>query len=580
MRLFILKKYHCLFFFLLIPFWGQAQNNVPEPLHVTFDKDFYVAGEDIWYSVFFLSPQTRQSSIVHTELWNAQGEMILNQQLKVSKPQVHGDIALPPDIPSGYYLFRAYTLWNLNFSPQIMYTALLPIYQPALEGELEPLEELEAYQTRAVGNLQISPIKNTFTPREKVSITLQSASSLAGKAHVSMVVKDLQYVHSSSAILEASKQATNLKANLNLPTGGLIAPEDKLRKRFVLTHPETKVPVESPYVVGFVNQTGQRLVKPVENGGVTFDFFDFFDSTTVQIFDASPYEATYTPIVKEVPIGEVLLAPQIVESMPPLTPEVQQYIQEYQRRFQLDKLFGSLTNIRAQRNIVKATRPTPTTSYAVDDYNPYDGVEDFVKNAVPPLRIRTKRAKNFDPDDPKYDKSFKLYIPNDYTLTRNDRVKKPPLLQVNEYFTYDVNAVMALNWNNISRLDIYNRLLNLPDQFGPIGEFGVISFITRDGETPSNISKSRNNVDIAGYYSPRIFNLPQVGKQGPLDSKIPDFRPVFHWNPSIEIEPGTPLSLDWYLHDKPGTYLIQVEGIWDNGTPILYEKVITVGFDQ
>ena len=565
---------------ILLPLLGQAQNNIPESLHVKFDKDFYVAGEDIWYSVFFLSPQNRQSSIVHTELWNAQGEMILNQQLKVEKPQVHGDIALPADIPNGYYLFRAYTLWNLNFSPQVMFTALLPIYQPSLEGDPEPPGELDSYQTRTSGNLQISPIKSSYTPREKVSLTLQSPSSLAGNAHVSMVVKDLQYVQSSSPILEASQQANSLSATLNLPPGGLIAPEDKLRKRFVLTHPETKIPVESPYVVGFVNQTGQRLVKPVENGGVTFDFIDFFDSTTVQIFDASPYEATYTPLVEEVPIGEVLLAPQIVESLPPLTPEVQQYIQEYQRRFQLDKLFGSLSNIRARRNVVKATRPAPTTSYEVDDYNPYEGVEDFVKNAVPPLRVRTKRVKNFDPDNPRYDKSFKLYIPNDYTLTRNDRVKKPPLLQVNEYFTYDVNAVMGLNWNNIARLDIYNRLLNLPDQFGPIGEFGVISFITRDGKTPSSISNSRNNVDIAGYYSPRIFNLTQLDKQGPMDSKIPDFRSVFHWNPSLEIEPGTPLNLEWYLNDKPGTYLIQLEGIWDNGTPILYEKIITVGFDQ
>ena len=565
----------------LSPLLGLAQqNNIPEPLHVKFDKDFYVSGEDVWYSVYFLSPQTRQSNIVHIELWDAQGELVVSQQLKSEKPLVNGDIALPPDIPTGYYLFRAYTLWNLNFSPQIMFTALLPIYQPAIEGEPLTLDTQQAYTPQVAGSLQVSPLKNSLTPREKLSVRLQIPNSLAGDAYLSMVIKDLQFVDSSPGILKASSGAKNISFNLNIPQEGLIAPEEALRKRFVLKNPDTKEPVESNYVVGFVNQTGQRLVKPVQGGGVTFEFADFYDSTTVQIFDASPYKPTYTPLVSEVPLGEVLLAPQIVQEIPPMTAEVQQYIQEYQRRFQLDNLFGSLTNIRARRNIVKAQRPTPTTSYEVDAFNPYEGMEDFVKNAVPPLRMRTKRTKPFDPDNPTYDKSFKLYIPNDYTLTRNDRIKKPPLLQVNEYFTYNKNAVLALNWNNIARLDIYNRLLNLPDQFGPIGDFGVISFITRDGKTPTNISQSRNNVDIVGYYSPRIFNLTNLDKQGPLDSKIPDFRSVFYWNPSVTVKGGEALNLDLYVNDKPGNYLLQIEGILANGTPLLYEKVIRIGLDQ
>ncbi len=564
----------------LSPLIGQAQqNNIPEPLHVKFDKDFYVAGEDIWYSVFFMNPQTQQSNIVHIELWDAQGELVTAKQLKAEKPQVHADIALPADIPNGYYLFRAYTLWNLNFSPQIMFTTLLPIYQPAVEGELLPAEELSSYQARNSGGLQVSPIKDAFVPREKLSLRLQVPNTLSGNAHLSMVIKDLQFVQSSSSILQAANEAQNLAFTLSIPQEGLIQAENKLRKHFVLKNPETKVPIQSPFVVGFVNQTGQRLVKPVERGGVTFDFEDFYDSTTVQIFDASPYRPTYTPIVEQIPLGEVLLAPQIAQEIPPMTAEVQRYIQEYQRRFQLDNLFGSLTNIRAKRNVVKAQRPTPTSSYEVDAFNPYEGMEDFIKNAVPPLRMRTKRTKPFDPDNPTYDKSFKLYIPNDFTLTRDNRIKKPPLLQVNEFFTYNNNAVLALNWNNISRLDIYNRLLTLPDQFGPIGEFGVISFITRDGKTPTNISHTHNNVDIVGYYSPRIFNLTNLDNQGPMDSKIPDFRPVFYWNPSITLDGGKAFPLDLYINDKPGTYLIQIEGIWDNGTPILYEKVITVGLN-
>ena len=564
--------------------FALAQQNIPEPLYVKFDKEFYVSGEDIWYSVFFLAPQTRQSEIVRTELWGPDGEKVISQQLKVDKGRAWGDIALPANLPNGYYTFRAYTLWNLNFSPQILFSHSIPIFQPELGETQDALTEVPTYQAQQVGGLRVSPIGIKFSPREEIRFTIQSPAISPIENALTITVKEISYAGNESSILTNAEAAKRVDFSLNVPPEGPIEPEVKLRNTFSLRRPDDGTLVESPYVVGFVNQTGQRLVKPVQNGVVSFDFVDFYDSTQVQIFDASPYEATYTPVVSRVSIEDALPPPAANTQVPEKTPLVQQYIQEYQRRFQLEKLFGSLENIRARRNVVKAVRPTPTSSYEVDAYNPFGSMENFIKNAVPPLGVKTKRKKNadgvFDPDNPTYDKSFKLYIPNDFTLTRNNRVKKPPLLQVNEYFTYDKDAVWALNWSNIARLDIYNRLLTLPDQFGPIGNFGVISFVTRDGKTPAKIANSPNNVIVPGYYAPRIFNLTDLSNLGPLDSKIPDFRPIFYWNPSVDISSGEAVPLTFYANDKPGKYLLQIESVSTNGSPILYEHIFTIGMDQ
>ncbi|MEM9722693.1 MAG: hypothetical protein AAGA10_25730 [Bacteroidota bacterium] len=561
-----------------------AQENTPEPLHVKFDKEFYLAGEDIWYSVFFLSPQTRQSEIVRTELWGPNGEKIISQQLKVEEGRSWGDIALPANLPNGYYIFRAYTLWNLNFTPKVLFNQAIPVFQPEIEDSPESPLTANSYQPQQVGGLRVSPIGVKFRPREKISFSIQGPATASTNIPLSIIVKDANYWGEGPTLLNAVEQSKELNFAFAPPAEGLILPEVTLRNTFSIRRPDNGKLVESPYVVGFVNQTGQRLVKPVTKGVVSFEFVDFYDSTQVQIFDASPYEATYTPVVSRISLEDALPPPTIDKDIPPKTPLVQNYIQEYQRRFQLEKLFGSLENIRARRNVVKAKRPTPTSSYEVDAYNPFGGMENFIKNAVPPLGVRTRKKKNaegfFDPDNPTYDKSFKLYIPNDFTLTRNKRIRKPPLLQVNEFFTYDKEAVWALPWSNIARLDIYNRLLTLPDQFGPIGNFGVISFVTRDGKTPDEIANSPNNVVIPGYYAPRIFNLTDLSDLGPLDSKIPDFRPIFYWNPSVNISTEESIPFEFFASDKPGRYVIQMETVGADGKPILYEHVFSIGMDQ
>ena len=108
---------------------GLAQSQNPENLYTHFDKEFYVAGEDLWYNVYLLNPIDKVSNLLYTELLDAEGKLISRQILKIENNQAQGDIALPPDLSQGYYEFRAYTQWNLNFTPQAIYRKHIPIYK-------------------------------------------------------------------------------------------------------------------------------------------------------------------------------------------------------------------------------------------------------------------------------------------------------------------------------------------------------------------------------------------------------------------------------------------------------------------
>ena len=101
----------------------------PEEFIVSFDKAFYAAGEDIWYSIQFQQAD-HPSNVVYIELIAPDGTYLSRQTILSQGQIAPGDIALNPNLPTAYYEFRAYTSWNLNFSPQVVFRTYLPIYHP------------------------------------------------------------------------------------------------------------------------------------------------------------------------------------------------------------------------------------------------------------------------------------------------------------------------------------------------------------------------------------------------------------------------------------------------------------------
>ena len=143
------KIYSILFLSVLLLWKGSelsAQLPQAEYMKIHFDKSFYIAGEDVWFSLHFLSPENQKSEVVYAELFSPEGEQLIRHTLKVENEQVSGDFILPANLAEGYYTFRAYTRWNLNYDPPVMLEAQIPVYN-AVRGisALPKLEEGSYY---------------------------------------------------------------------------------------------------------------------------------------------------------------------------------------------------------------------------------------------------------------------------------------------------------------------------------------------------------------------------------------------------------------------------------------------------
>lgn len=97
-----------------------------EKVYVHTDRDYYTAGEDVWFKAYVTDAQTNlpapNSSNVYAELLSPQGIVIDREILHIQNGGAPGDFKLDEALPAGRYHLRAYTNWMRNFGNMFFFT--------------------------------------------------------------------------------------------------------------------------------------------------------------------------------------------------------------------------------------------------------------------------------------------------------------------------------------------------------------------------------------------------------------------------------------------------------------------------
>ena len=125
-----------------------------EKVYLEFDNTAYFQGENIWFKAFVAHASTLErapSGVLYVDFLAPTGQLILQQKLKIVEGQADGAIPLLDAgtlqtrekhgilaYPSGFYEIRAYTQNMLDFSPDAIFSRVIPVYtQPKYEGEYD-----------------------------------------------------------------------------------------------------------------------------------------------------------------------------------------------------------------------------------------------------------------------------------------------------------------------------------------------------------------------------------------------------------------------------------------------------------
>ena len=144
-----------------------SKNTLQEKIFVHTDKDFYVAGEILWFKAYctdaFIHRPVSLSKIAYVELLDSSANAVLQAKVSLDELNGNGSFFLPVTIPSGAYTLRAYTNWMKNFPAEYFFYKKISVVNTR-SGEstvktVEPIAEPQISFFPEGGNLVARPAK-------------------------------------------------------------------------------------------------------------------------------------------------------------------------------------------------------------------------------------------------------------------------------------------------------------------------------------------------------------------------------------------------------------------------------------
>lgn len=120
--------------------WEQySQRIVQEKLYAHIDRNFYSAGEIIWFKLYDLDAIQHKpidiSKVAMVELIAKDGKAVMQAKISMKDGFGNGSLLVPFSLNSGNYLFRAYTNWMKNFPADYYFEKQITI----LNSQRKPL---------------------------------------------------------------------------------------------------------------------------------------------------------------------------------------------------------------------------------------------------------------------------------------------------------------------------------------------------------------------------------------------------------------------------------------------------------
>jgi hypothetical protein len=183
----------------------------------------------------------------------------------------------------------------------------------------------------------------------------------------------------------------------------------------------------------------------------------------------------------------------------------------------------------------------PSNVYKLDDFTRFTTMEEDLREYVKEDNITNSRGK------------FHIKV-----LTSNGFLDgEDPMVMVDGIPIFNLNKVFAIDPLKVKKLEVMAQRY----YYGPTEQNGIFSFTTYKGDLGGvELDPRAIVVDYEGLQLQREFYSPVYDTQDQAASRIPDYRNLLYWTPTI-----TDKGVSFYTSDQHGKYVGVVQGITANG---------------
>jgi len=122
-----------------------TKDHQQEKIYIHYDKEYYVAGETIWFKAYLYSDgkPSATANNLYLQFTDSKGQVVSNKKFPVLGAVAKGSIAIPDSLPQGNYYVRALIPQMLNYDEAFVYKKNIFVFKPsAIVKEKSPSQNV------------------------------------------------------------------------------------------------------------------------------------------------------------------------------------------------------------------------------------------------------------------------------------------------------------------------------------------------------------------------------------------------------------------------------------------------------
>lgn len=541
----------------------HGRNIFNERIYLHTDREIYIAGDYIFFKVYLYDEELKKlsdkSKITYIIICNSNNKEIIQQCLALSGGTGYGCLSLPDTLKTGTYQIFAYTNWMRNFGESAFFHKQLIIanrFDEELTDAFPEVKNVNDAGSRPEKNgcLTISTDRKSYLQREMVTLKLYLPMNSQANVSISVAEKPPEKYDNTTIMETFSSEDKNIPHSVTGNPGyRKICDYLDEDKGFIISG-SVRNPVSASGIIVALSTPDSvpNLKYSVTNASGKFYFqlddFLYNKDLYISIPDHSKAkESTLTIDDKYALYHMYNLTGSFISNQSKQFIKKSQTIADinktYKNQFVKSEIDPNTRGIR--RNVYYKT------DYRVllADYVPLNNFAEIVTETLPYIRLR-KNVSTYEVEI--VDSENKIFLKN-------------PAIFLNGMLINNINYIVNFGSDKIRRIEtICHRRV-----FGSMEFNGIMSVFTSP-DVKNEIFFDQQSLHLlpVTLLNRSHYIIPEYSTHEKMVSHYPDFRQLLYWNPSVEIERGQPLSLEFYTSDDRGMYIINIEGIASDGTPI------------
>jgi hypothetical protein len=538
-----------------------------EEMFLHIDRDKYISGEDIWFSIYNIDTETgklsTRSIIVYAELLNPWNRPVIQKRLLLLVGRGEGNFALPDSLSSGTYTIRAYTNRMKNFLPDNCFMKNIDIYNPFRVSGFWRKTLTGSSSTNA----------SDFPGENECCIVLKADTIFSRRQKVHLDLELINYDKEHQGVSEMSISVTPAEvSSTNAAVGNKGFSGKKTLLKYLTESDGHYLSGIIKYRDGNVSDSSGFLYMSVQgkvaefryseiDTGRHFSFLlpvdDKFRNLILQ-----PEHANKNMILEiESPFSVILPASNTIRDT--INESLLEVFTGLSFNYQVAKIYGIKSKKEADlkdKTEGKKRRfyGIPEMNIFLDDYIKLPSMEEVFIELVPGVILRSKKS------------GYEMKITNPLTgIFYNE----PPLVMIDGVIINDLAVLVNLDPEKVEKIEV----VITPYLIGDLILHGIVNVITRSGDF-SNVTIPEYAV-ILPYKiieTPPVIIFPDYSVEMYRLSRAPDLRNTLYWNPSVKTNSNGEAEIEFWTSDLPGIYTINIQGITDMSKNISLHKSFTV----